>query len=506
MVSGPSAGGGSGNLRFSFYSHRFPLLARHSYGDGFGAGRGHQGQDIFAKCGSPVVAARAGRVQARKFQSAAGYYVVIDGKGTGQDYVYMHMRKRGRPREGSRVAAGQRIGIESDTGDASGCHLHFELWTKPGWYEGGRAKSPDPGPEALGQVELSPDGPGPGDPEARKIRCKSVSERLQKEERHLACRVPSGAPSPSAIPMRPNLFDTRPGAPSIAPPDRRGAAARGRLRRRRAPACLARRGDDRLQAGGAGERTGPPVGDLRPARRQQPGDQRADRPGLRGPPGRGRRGRPTRRQAEGARRRHRRAEAGPRAPRPRPRRAAAGGQGAFQDPRRRLQVGRSGHDEAASRVLELGGPVGRRHLPRSHPPVPGGHGQPGQGSARPGRRTRSPSSPTRSSGSQSARDDLQARHDELANQRAALEDQEQQLYAARAERRQMHPAAQLPSLRPPGRDRQRPGAPGRSRGGARRRRSGPDRSGADHQRQQSRRSTPTAAPVPPPTLPSRSRT
>jgi len=36
-----------------------------------------------------------------------------------------------------------------------------------------------------------------------------------------------------------------------------------------------------------------------------------------------------------------------------------------------------------------------------------------------------------------ARDDLQARHDELANQRAALEDQEQQLYAARAERRQM---------------------------------------------------------------------
>jgi len=36
-----------------------------------------------------------------------------------------------------------------------------------------------------------------------------------------------------------------------------------------------------------------------------------------------------------------------------------------------------------------------------------------------------------------ARDELQTRHDELANQRAALEDQEQQLYAARAERRQM---------------------------------------------------------------------
>jgi murein DD-endopeptidase MepM/ murein hydrolase activator NlpD len=137
-----SMGHGSKSTRFSFYSHRFPLPARHSYGDGFGAGRGHQGQDIFAKCGSRVVAARAGRIQTHKHQSAAGYYVVVDGRGTGQDYVYMHMRKRGRPPQGSRFAAGQQIGIESDTGDARGCHLHFEIWTKPGWYEGGRAKSP----------------------------------------------------------------------------------------------------------------------------------------------------------------------------------------------------------------------------------------------------------------------------------------------------------------------------------------------------------------------------
>ena len=137
-----SVGHGSKSTRFSFYAHRFPLLAHHSYGDGFGAGRGHQGQDIFARCGSRVVAVRAGRIQVRKFQAAAGYYVVVDGRRTGKDYVYMHMRKRGRPRQGSRVAAGEQIGIESDTGDARGCHLHFEIWTKPGWYEGGRAKSP----------------------------------------------------------------------------------------------------------------------------------------------------------------------------------------------------------------------------------------------------------------------------------------------------------------------------------------------------------------------------
>ena len=86
-----AVGAHSSSSRFGFYKSRFPILGRHSYGDGLGAGRGHQGQDLFAKCGRPVVAARAGRVQVRSYQSAAGYYVVIDGKGTGQDYAYMHM-------------------------------------------------------------------------------------------------------------------------------------------------------------------------------------------------------------------------------------------------------------------------------------------------------------------------------------------------------------------------------------------------------------------------------
>lgn len=136
-ISGDASGG-----RFGFYGHRFPLLGRHTYGDGFGAGRNHQGQDLFAKCGSRVVAARGGRIQTRAFHEAAGYYVVVDGRGTGQDYAYMHMSRRGRPAQGSWVRTGETIGLESDTGDASGCHLHFELWSAPGWYEGGHAKPP----------------------------------------------------------------------------------------------------------------------------------------------------------------------------------------------------------------------------------------------------------------------------------------------------------------------------------------------------------------------------
>lgn len=134
--------GSSDAAGFAYYDHIFPLRGKHGYGDGLGAGRGHQGQDVFARCGTKIVAARGGKVQVNAYQSAAGYYVVIDGKKTGEDYVYMHMEKQGRPKEGSRVKTGEMIGRESDTGDAQGCHLHFELWSAPGWYEGGHVLDP----------------------------------------------------------------------------------------------------------------------------------------------------------------------------------------------------------------------------------------------------------------------------------------------------------------------------------------------------------------------------
>ena len=149
-------GGGEGaGAGFGYYDHKFPLRGKHTYGDGLGAGRGHQGQDVFARCGKKLVAARGGRVQTSSFQSSAGYYLVIDGRKTGKDYVYMHMERRGRAKEGERVKTGEVIGFESDTGNASGCHLHFELWSAPGWYEGGHADQPHAPAEEVGRVELS---------------------------------------------------------------------------------------------------------------------------------------------------------------------------------------------------------------------------------------------------------------------------------------------------------------------------------------------------------------
>jgi murein DD-endopeptidase MepM/ murein hydrolase activator NlpD len=127
-----------GKSRFRYFKHHFPILGRHSFGDGYGAGRGHRGQDIFAKCGKKIRAARGGRVKVRRYQSSAGYYLVIAGRKTGRDYVYMHLQKRERAKLGARVRTGEVIGRNGETGNASGCHLHFEIWSAPGWYEGGK--------------------------------------------------------------------------------------------------------------------------------------------------------------------------------------------------------------------------------------------------------------------------------------------------------------------------------------------------------------------------------
>jgi murein DD-endopeptidase MepM/ murein hydrolase activator NlpD len=129
--------------------HVFPIQGAHQFAgaDGrFGAARSghvHQGQDVPAACGTPLVAARGGTVKANTSQAAAGNYVVIAGD-TGYDYVYMHLRDPALPAKGVQVSTGQPIGYVGETGDATGCHLHFELWAAPGWYTGGAPFDPLP--------------------------------------------------------------------------------------------------------------------------------------------------------------------------------------------------------------------------------------------------------------------------------------------------------------------------------------------------------------------------
>ena len=139
---------------FDLYDHIFPIRGRHDFGSSgsqFGAGRSghsHQGHDVFAKCGTRMVAARGGRVQYQGYHGAAGNYVVIDGAGTTNDYVYMHLAEPSPFQAGDRVYTGQRIGAVGETGNAQGCHLHFELWAAPGWYDGGDPFDPLPSLQA----------------------------------------------------------------------------------------------------------------------------------------------------------------------------------------------------------------------------------------------------------------------------------------------------------------------------------------------------------------------
>jgi murein DD-endopeptidase MepM/ murein hydrolase activator NlpD len=117
----------------------FPVAGPHSLGgdDGrFGAGRTgheHQGQDVIAAEGVPVVAPLSGTIIARDYQaSAAGFYLTMDAA-DGRSFFFAHCQKDTfAVTVGQAVAAGQQLCRVGQTGDASGPHLHFEIWIG-GW-------------------------------------------------------------------------------------------------------------------------------------------------------------------------------------------------------------------------------------------------------------------------------------------------------------------------------------------------------------------------------------
>jgi murein DD-endopeptidase MepM/ murein hydrolase activator NlpD len=124
----------------------FPVSGPHTFGQGFGAprsGHTHQGQDIMAACGTPLVAVTRTKVKWVSYQSAAGNYVVIRNKKLHQDYMYAHLATRASVSKGQVLQPGQQLGIVGETGDATACHLHFELWLGK-WYRGGHPTDPMP--------------------------------------------------------------------------------------------------------------------------------------------------------------------------------------------------------------------------------------------------------------------------------------------------------------------------------------------------------------------------
>ena len=195
---------------FCFADHLFPIRGRHDLGqsetNNFGGGRGHQGQDMFARCGTKLALARGGKVQYAGFHGAAGNYVVVDTAGTRIDHVYMHLRESPLVRTGDRVFTGQKIGDVGDTGRATGCHLHFEMWTAPGWYEAGgpstrcprsRAGTPSPS-EARARASSPPTLSGP---RTGVIYLSRGTRKADLDRRHSLRKMPGVALSPPARPQ-----------------------------------------------------------------------------------------------------------------------------------------------------------------------------------------------------------------------------------------------------------------------------------------------------------------
>lgn len=99
----------------------------------------HRGVDISVPLGTPVYAMKPGRVRFAGTMSGYGNVVWLD---HGRDVlsVYAHL-SRIDVQEGQAVDRSAPIGLSGQSGNATGAHLHFEVW------RGGREIDPV---EALG--------------------------------------------------------------------------------------------------------------------------------------------------------------------------------------------------------------------------------------------------------------------------------------------------------------------------------------------------------------------
>lgn len=118
----------------SQYLDVFPVQGDYTYSADFGAPRhqgSHQGVDIMADRGTPLVAVASGVIHrmTRTETGLGGIYVWLE-RADGTEYYYAHMHSIAAGlSEGSKVGAGQVIGTVGNTGDAryGAPHLHFEI-------------------------------------------------------------------------------------------------------------------------------------------------------------------------------------------------------------------------------------------------------------------------------------------------------------------------------------------------------------------------------------------
>lgn len=131
-TSSPSPGGGGMVCPLDNPRHYID-----SWGHSRSGGRGHRGTDIMGPRGIPVRAITSGTYHIQSSGPSAGLWAILRGD-NGDHYWYMHLDSH-TVSNGARVSAGQQVGTNGSTGNASAGaeHLHFEL--HPG---GGSAVNP----------------------------------------------------------------------------------------------------------------------------------------------------------------------------------------------------------------------------------------------------------------------------------------------------------------------------------------------------------------------------
>lgn len=104
-----------------------PVAGQMSSGFGPRWGTFHYGLDIKAPIGTPIRAVTAGEVIVAGPASGFGLWMQVRHDEDGTVTVYGHMNTIDRT-PGAHVAAGEQIATVGERGEATGPHLHLEVW------------------------------------------------------------------------------------------------------------------------------------------------------------------------------------------------------------------------------------------------------------------------------------------------------------------------------------------------------------------------------------------
>jgi murein DD-endopeptidase MepM/ murein hydrolase activator NlpD len=128
--------GGGGPVHYTGGAFKWPVVGGGNYISQY-YHYGHYAIDIAADYGTRVVAAAGGRVIFAGWKSNGGGYQVWISHGGGLYTTYNHMSAI-TVGTGQSVGRGQQVGRVGQSGDATGPHLHFEVWKGPIWNGGVR--------------------------------------------------------------------------------------------------------------------------------------------------------------------------------------------------------------------------------------------------------------------------------------------------------------------------------------------------------------------------------